>query len=241
MVEAVRRLAATHREDLERLKTIASTPERRDLWQALLRSFGTLGRSRGWEELRRPENLARLSYEALVRLAPDDREAIAERVFRDAKVRLPARKAKWITANVDVVREAGGIASVQRTFESLRSTDEIVSFLRGFHGIGQKYARNIPMDAYHPAFRGTIAVDARIKSISKALGLRFVRYADEEAFYVRLALSAGLEAWELDRLLYGFTDEALRALVPGSPTRVSPETPRATALARSGSRGCGDA
>jgi hypothetical protein len=211
-LDAVRQVARSRRGDIDRLKATASTPERRDLWMSLIRSLGTLGRSKGWEGLKQPERLARLAYAALVVLAPEQRESVAEEVFREAKVRLPARKAQWLAANVERVRRAGGVEEVQRTLESLKDPVAIVAYLGTFQGVGKKYARNIPMDGYHPAFRDTIAVDARIKSVSKALGLTFGSYEDEEDYYVAVARAAGLEPWELDRLLYNFKADVLDAM-----------------------------
>jgi hypothetical protein len=79
--------------------------------------------------------------------------------------------------------------------------------LKKFPGIGDKYARNIMMDVYHPDFRDSIAVDARINAISNALGLSFASYRDHEAFYLDVAKEAGLNGWELDRLLFNFRTE----------------------------------
>ncbi len=213
---AVQRVANEHRPDLDRLKATASTPERRDLWRSLLRSFGTLGNSKGWEGLKQPQRLARLAYGALVVLSADERKVVAEEVFREAKVRLPARKAEWLAANVKRVQRAGGIEAVQQTFDSLNDPVAIVAYLRTFEGVGKKYARNIPMDGYHPAFRDKIAVDARIKSVSEALGLIFSGYEDQEDYYVAVARAANLEPWELDRLLYSFKGEVLAAMSLGA-------------------------
>jgi len=81
-----------------------------------------------------------------------------------------------------------------------------MKFLKTFTGIGDKYARNMMMDVYHEEFRDSIAIDSRIKGLSKAWGL--VRAYDEhERFYLGVARAAGLNGWELDRLLYNFHDE----------------------------------
>jgi hypothetical protein len=82
-----------------------------------------------------------------------------------------------------------------------------IRFLDAFPGIGEKYARNIMMDVYHEDFRESIAIDSRIKAISEALGLSFSSYADHEAFYLTVARKAGLNGWELDRLLYNYRDD----------------------------------
>ena len=82
-----------------------------------------------------------------------------------------------------------------------------------FDGIGDKYARNIWMDVYHPDFYDAIAVDERIKKITAAMGYAFTRYDDHERFYQELAGEAGLQPCELDRLLYHFNEPILAALV----------------------------
>ena len=45
------------------------------------------------------------------------------------------------------------------------------------------------------------------ESISELLGLSFASYSAHEAFYLDVARQAGLNGWELDRLLYNFLDE----------------------------------
>jgi hypothetical protein len=68
------------------------------------------------------------------------------------------------------------------------------------------------MDVYHPEFRNSIAVDERIKNITKRLGLRFRTYEEEETFYLDAAKRAGLDGWELDRMMYGFYDDFKKEL-----------------------------
>lgn len=68
------------------------------------------------------------------------------------------------------------------------------------------------MDVYHPDFRHTVAVDERIKRITKELGYEFKNYGEHERFYQDIAREAGLEAWELDRLLYNYRDYFLEGL-----------------------------
>lgn len=79
--------------------------------------------------------------------------------------------------------------------------------MREFKGIGDKYARNIGMDVFHPDFRDTIALDDRIDSVSDELGVEFESYEKHEQFYVDIADRLDMTAWELDRLLYRYIDE----------------------------------
>ena len=68
------------------------------------------------------------------------------------------------------------------------------------------------MDVYHEDFRNSIAIDVRIASISAALGLAFRNYAEHEKFYLEVAKDAGINGWELDRLLFNFKDEFMAKL-----------------------------
>ncbi|MCA9169714.1 MAG: hypothetical protein KDB23_18700 [Planctomycetales bacterium] len=79
--------------------------------------------------------------------------------------------------------------------------------MKTFPGIGPKYARNIMMDVYHEDFRDSIAIDVRIKAVTKALGLTFASYDEHEHFFLGVAADAGLNGWELDRLLFNFRGE----------------------------------
>lgn len=69
------------------------------------------------------------------------------------------------------------------------------------------------MDVYHPEFRDSIALDVRVNRFLKALGVTFLRsYHDKECFFVAAAHGAGLNGWQLDRMLFNHTDRLLAAL-----------------------------
>ena len=65
------------------------------------------------------------------------------------------------------------------------------------------------MDVYHEDFRNSIAIDVRVKKISENLGLNFSKYQEHENFFLDAAREANLNGWELDRLMYNFTDDFL--------------------------------
>lgn len=77
----------------------------------------------------------------------------------------------------------------------------------------------------HEDSRNCIAVDAWIKATSAARGLSFRNYSKEEQFYLAVARDAGLNGWELDRLLFNFQAEFMPALA-GSRLRPSPRSKR---------------
>ncbi len=117
----------------------------------------------------------------------------------------------------------GGLAGAKKQLEEHATREALMAFMRQFRGVGPKYARNIFMDVYHPEFRQSIAIDARIESILKALGLSLKPYPDAEQFCLKTAEMVGLNGWELDRLLYKFTDDvrAELAISISNSTRLS--------------------
>jgi hypothetical protein len=122
---------------------------------------------------------------------------------------MPGKKAAWLGLNHEMIVEIGGPEEARRQALAQNGREGKVAFMQRFHGIGDKYARNIWMDVYHPDFRNAIAVDERIKRVTEALGYSFKNYAGHEHFYQEIAREASLEGWEVDRLLYNHLDEFL--------------------------------
>jgi len=175
------------------------------IWHFILQSFSTMGNSRGYDGLiRNEENYKKVTFEALSKLAGKDRLELLNRVFSAASLRMPVQKAQWAALNYDLIVSMGGLAKVKQLALSQKGTTAKIRFMKQFNGIGDKYARNIWMDVYHPDFRNSIAVDERIKTVSKAMGYSFSTYEDHENFYLEIAKEAGLEGWEFDRLMYNF-------------------------------------
>jgi hypothetical protein len=48
--------------------------------------------------------------------------------------------------------------------------------------------------------------------VSRKLGLEFEGYEEQECFYKIAAEKAGIEGWELDRLIWGYTKDFLDGL-----------------------------
>lgn len=157
---------------LDSLKKGYSEIERDDfLWHFLLQSFSTMGRSSGWKGLiGNKGNYDQVTFNALSVLSNEEREAVVKSVCRVAKVRMPDRKANFILGCFNAVNEMGGLKQAKQNLLSAQGCDGKMKFLQQFPGIGPKYARNIMMDVYHEGFRDSIAIDVRIKAVSKALG-----------------------------------------------------------------------
>jgi hypothetical protein len=213
LANVVRKLAHEYWDELEKSKDHARYLEPDFVWRALVRSSATWGSSRGYEGLfGRPHNYSKITFTALSALSPKARFDLLLETLTASKVRMAKKKAAFLAANFVIIEAMGGLSEAKRQLNDQRSQEAMMAFMRQFKGIGQKYARDIFMDVYHPEFRQSIAVDARIQSISKELGLSLRPYPEGERFYLAVAQQAGLNGWELDRLLYRFTKEALAAL-----------------------------
>jgi len=194
---------------LKQLKLIHGDIKREDfLWHYLLQSFSTMGRSAGWHGLiGNKDNYNRITFEELNSLNEEQRVIVVNEVCKKAKIRMHAKKAAFILECFKQIKELGGPEKAKNKLLSLEGRDKKIRFLMQFHGIGEKYSRNIMMDVYHEDFRDSIAIDTRIKEISKLLGVEFDSYEEEEQFYLAAANQAGLNGWEVDRLLYNFKDK----------------------------------
>lgn len=200
---------------LRELTDIAQTLRNRSdlLWYLLVQSAATQGNSRGWKAFKeRPELLEASSYASVKKCAPNRREDHILDVLRQAKVRMQVIKARWLAANFVRIEGMGGVEGATRTMLGLHGQKDKMTFIKLFDGIGEKYARNIWMDLDDPDFRNSVAVDARLKSISKVLGVESMSYDDAEQFWREVARDAGRSPWELDRLLYNFTADFVRAI-----------------------------
>lgn len=209
LIAVVRALAKEHRAELERLKVGAAGLDRPDfIWHYLLQSFSTMGRASGRRGLiENQRNYSRVTYDALAALPTRTRRQRVQRVCLAAGIRMPKQKADYILACFDHVQRLGGPKRAKERLLAEGGRDAKIRFLEAFPGIGPKYARNIMMDVYHPDFHDSIALDARIQAISATLALSFASYAQHEAFYLDVAKAAGLNGWELDRLLFNFRRE----------------------------------
>lgn len=217
LVEALRHRTPEMERKLEELKEEGrGIAARKDMiWYQLVHSLATLQRSSGWENLKADQTLLdSISSENLSALDRERRHSRLKQAMWQAKVRMPDKKADWLLENFDRIEAMGGAEAATRTALALSSPEEKIDFMMAFRGIGAKYGRNSWMDLYDPDFRQSIAIDTRISRITEALGFAFRKsqYREHEAFFQQVAEEADLEPWELDRLLYQFTDHFLTAI-----------------------------
>lgn len=218
LVEILWELAQEKRTRLEELKIAEQENVKREdwVWHALLEANASQGNNRGYEGLiLTPANYARVAWDALRQVKRSDRLAAIEAGLRAGSVRMPARKAGFLDDNYDMIESMGGPAEAKRRLFGAAGREGKMTFLKAFKGIGDKYARNIMMNLHHPDFRDSIAIDERIKKVSEAAGLTFDTFEEHEGFYLGVAREAGLEGWEVDRLIFHFATEVMAQLGGG--------------------------
>ena len=175
------------------------------LWFILLQSYGTLGNSRGGKIAGESE----MSYSNLASLSTKERTATIKKYTQLNGVLYYNKAAKWIDEAFQFIAKEGGLKAVSAIAISLPNRKEKIEFLMQFKGIGNKYSRNAWMDLHDTDFINSIAVDSNIKQILHELGLSGEDYLVQERKLVSIAKAAGMTGWELDRILYNFTDSFL--------------------------------
>jgi len=197
LVRAIHRAYLAH--PIPKPTKINSRWERDDfIWDALLLSFSTWGGSRG-DELR---NDPQVTFDALSACGnASQREKRMSDALVAARVRWATKKAPLLLENFQKIVDDGGPVAVKAQLNSKGGCDEKIKFLRRFRGVGPKYARNMMMDVYHPDFWESIAVDTRAQHVLDATGLAFRDYGEKEKFLLEVAHEAGLNGWQLDRLI----------------------------------------
>jgi len=130
------------------------------------------------------DNYKRVTFDALSEL-PSDEERSAEllAVFQAAKIRYCRRKSPLMARNYSLVARMGDPEKAREQAFAQQVREAKIACMRQFYGTVDKYARNIWMDAYHPEFHNTIAIDQRIKKETEALGYSLTNYAEHDRFY----------------------------------------------------------
>jgi hypothetical protein len=180
------------------------------LWYVLLQSMSTLQSSAGHVHIfpgpdREP--LPSIAYGALQALDETARQAALRIAF--CKVRFGKIRAERLALNFEKIERMGGLNGATATMRALRGIDAKKAWITRFHGIGKKYARNFWMDIRDPDFANSIAVDSRLMSVGRILGMNTDIYEEQERFFLDIAKDAGISGWEADRLIYNHRDELL--------------------------------
>ncbi len=205
LAKAIATLKSDH---IERQKNNNNKLNRDDvIWLLLLQSFATWGGSYGLKGMiDNKENFNELTFDKIKSIPENERYNHIEKICKRAKIRMPPKKAKCILECFYQIENMGGLLEVKNKLLSQIGKKAKVNFLKQFTGIGEKHARNMMMDIYHEEFRDSIAIDARIRGISNSWNLKFKNYEEHENFYLEVAKDSNLSGWELDRLMYRYSE-----------------------------------
>ena len=146
LIRNLQRLTPEMRSLLEELKDRGRRDMKRPdiVWRFLLQSSSTWGNSRGWDGLIEDQgNYRRVTFDALSQLSTKKRIKRLEETLVRAKVRMPSKKARYLSENFAIIRDMGGLAAARRAAMSQTGRDAKMAFMRSFKGIGPKYARNV--------------------------------------------------------------------------------------------------
>lgn len=215
LVNSLRNLTPEMKEKLDSLRVVGEELLQREdiVWHILLQSLSGMGNNRGYDGLiLNRDNYDKVKWETIYNLPEEDRLLHIESVLSDAVVRMPGQKAQWLDINFDRILQMGGIDSARKVMLKLKGRNEKSSFFQQFEGIGDKYGRNIWMDLCDPDFQDAIAIDVRLKKFYAILGISIDDYSYAEKEMLNIAEEANLTGWELDRLLFHFTDYFLAAI-----------------------------
>lgn len=129
--------------------------------------------------------------------------------FKKAGVRYYPMKSKTAVDIFNLIKEMGGLTAFHQYLMDFKSLDDILKYLKSIKGIGDKLSRNILMDIYHPLLKNSFALDIRLNSICEVLGISELSYEDQETELRKIAETLGINAWELDRLMYNGSKDIL--------------------------------
>jgi hypothetical protein len=180
-------------------------------WEEIVTSFCTLGRSDNVEVKRRRYG-NRLRWPAVFALDEAERDALFHALPNPHR-RHVARPG--LHAAFRRIRDAGGPEVMAQQYFALPGARDRIRFLRTFHGIGAKYARNIPLDIYDEAVLDHAALDNRLHNLLDRVQGAPPRgsYRQREEYLRGIREEAALpNLWFLDRLLYGQYDSLLGSL-----------------------------
>ena len=167
-------------------------------WIGLVLSAATRGGSWRWEKSVKPRYESELSWSAISQITAIERRRRLETVGRFWR-----KTATWLEQAFAEVESAGGPMALRDKLDLMPASD-VIAYWKSINDVKDKYARNIMMDIYHPKFREDFfAIDSRLESLLPILGYVGKRdYLSKERFLVELARDVGVDAWDLDRLLY---------------------------------------
>jgi|JI8StandDraft_1071087.scaffolds.fasta_scaffold00929_1 hypothetical protein len=183
------------------------------LWHELIVSISTWGNSeRAKNLLENVSMMEQLNYEQLKAKSIQEAEYTINTVIPQAKIGVrnisPERKASILFKNFKLLQDLGGCEKVSIFLLNIQGREAKIRFLTLFHGVSEKYARNIFMDIYHADFINSIAIDDRIGKVLNYLEVNpDLTYIEKESILQEIATICSLNGWALDRYLYNNMNE----------------------------------
>ena len=204
-VAAVRPFIKASEKDVKRVRAYAKQQGRSIdwPWNRFVHAFATNGGVRHYENNIEEFVSTTYGWAAIARAKP------AERKRRLKEATNP----RWRYRNqfekvFQRFKKAGGPSAIKKEYYALRTPQERIAFWKGFEGIGDKYAREIPMRSYDPMFVTHFAVDARLRTFLAILFGKVPNYNASEEFFRAAAKELGVSCWALDTILFN-NDKAI--------------------------------
>ena len=174
-------------------------------WNRFLHALASNGKSAHWDYNIGPRvECGELRWSAIMRLDSAKRRTLF------AEVTNPRRR-KHLRGALDSIFQrmklAGGPTGISREYGVIKSAEDAIKYWKSFPGIGDKYAREIPMGSYDPLFRDTFALDARLRALLKQNFKEQFSYNEGVDFLQKVARRLNCDCWSLDRFLYEQYDE----------------------------------
>ncbi|MGA1798684.1 hypothetical protein VH567_07875 [Sphingomonas sp. 4RDLI-65] len=217
----IARHAAKMSDNLKSLKVEAiAFGEQEDWpWIGFVMSCATYGGSKNWSNNVEPR-ISLFEWAAVNALSDDERQALFLTV---PNPRFLTRTANNLEKIYQSIKNDGGPKVVRERFASLQSAEALIAALKTYPGIGDKYARNMPMDVYHPLVQTHFAFDHRLNAVIQTVIGGLPPYEVREAMMGRVATEIGIDAWDLDRVLYSRHTEIINEVQSMSDDLVANE------------------
>lgn len=214
LIKAIKNITQTMKTKIEDLKKGQENLNRDDfIWHFLLQSLSGMGNNWGYYGLiENKDNYNRVRFDVISKLLPEKRLKHLKKVLYEAKVRMSEKKAMWLEKNYDLIVKNGGLIRIKEEALNQKGKKAKINFLMKFHGIGKESGRNIWMDVYHPDFHDSVIINYRIEKITQLMGWNFNNNEEHEKFYLDIAKEAGIQGWELDRLLFHYNKYFIEAI-----------------------------
>ena len=199
------------------------------IWRALVTSMATMGNSRGLDVVKNngffanseqdgtlplPEN--EYSYECLVKQEDKQIYDVLMKVFN--KIKFGRLKSEWLVKDIRIIQKHGGPSAISCKINGMKSAQERIDFMIGFHGIGQKYSRNIYMDVADDVVSNVAAIDIRLFTILKHVDgsltypINKIIYNRAQGMVHELAKETKLDMWTVDRIMYNYYSDICSGL-----------------------------